>query len=34
MKLHYDNQLAIEISENLIQHEKTKHLDVDINFIK
>ncbi|KAM1487145.1 hypothetical protein ACFX2I_001252 [Malus domestica] len=34
MKLYCDNKSAREIAENLIQHDRTKHVEVDRHFIK
>ena len=34
IKLYYDNKAAISISHNLVQHNKTKHIEVDRHFIK
>jgi hypothetical protein len=34
MRLYYDNKFAIGIAHNLVQHDRTKHTEVDINFIK
>ena len=33
-ELYCDNQAAINISENLVQHDRTKHVEVDRHFIK
>ena len=33
-KLFCDNKAAIDISENPIQHDRTKHVEVDRHFIK
>jgi len=33
MKLYCDNQSSIKIVENLIQHDHTKHKEIDCNFI-
>ncbi|CAL2259327.1 unnamed protein product [Prunus armeniaca] len=33
-KLHYDNQSAFEIANNPVQHDRTKHVEVDQHFIK
>ena len=32
--LHCDNKAAISISENPVQHDRTKHVEVDMHFIK
>ena len=34
MKLYCGNKLAIEIANNLIQHDRTKHVKIDKHFIK
>ncbi|XP_061348292.1 uncharacterized protein LOC133293706 [Gastrolobium bilobum] len=34
MELHCDNKAAIEIAHNPIQHDRTKHVEVDRHFIK
>ena len=34
MKLFYDNKAAINIVNNSVQHDKTKHVEVDKHFIK
>ena len=34
MKLYYDNKSAINIAHNPIQHDRTKHIEVDRHFIK
>ncbi|KAM1518830.1 hypothetical protein ACFX1Z_021720 [Malus domestica] len=34
MKLHYDNNAAIEIAHNSVQHDRTKHVEIDRHFIK
>ena len=34
MGLHYDNKAAIEIAHNYVQHDRTKHVEVDQHFIK
>ena len=34
MGLHCDNKAAIEIAHNLVQHDRTKHVEVDRHFIK
>ncbi|CAL9020206.1 unnamed protein product, partial [Prunus brigantina] len=33
-KLHCDGQSAFEIANNLVQHDRTKHVEVDRHFIK
>lgn len=34
MNLYSDNKAAIEITHNLVQHDRTKHIEVDRYFIK
>lgn len=34
MKLYCDNNSAINIAYNLVRHDRTKHVKVDIYFIK
>ncbi|KAM1489804.1 hypothetical protein ACFXTO_033012 [Malus domestica] len=34
MRLHCDNKAAIDIAHNPVQHDQTKHVEVDRNFIK
>ena len=34
IKLYCDNKAAISISHNPVQHDKTKHIEVDRHFIK
>ncbi|WMV33004.1 hypothetical protein MTR67_026389 [Solanum verrucosum] len=34
MKLYYDNKAAISIAHNPVQHDRTKHVEVDRHFIK
>ena len=34
MKLYCDNKLTINIAHNPIQHDRTKHFEVDRHFIK
>jgi hypothetical protein len=34
MKLYCDNKVAIDISHNPVQHDRTKHIEVDNHFIK
>ena len=33
-RLFYENKVAISISENPVQHDQTKHVEVDQHFIK
>lgn len=33
-KLYCDNTAAISISENLVQHDRNKHVEIDKHFIK
>jgi len=33
-QLKYDNKVAISIFENLVQHDRTKYVEVDKHFIK
>ena len=33
MKLFCDNQSAIKIAENPVQHDRTKHVEINMNFI-
>lgn len=33
MKLYYDNKSAINIANNPVQHDKTKHIEIDRHFI-
>ena len=34
MNLLYDNKAAIDIAHNLVQHDCTKHIELDWHFIK
>ncbi|KAI5340362.1 hypothetical protein L3X38_019636 [Prunus dulcis] len=34
MELHCDNKSAIDIAHNPVQHDRTKHVEVDKYFIK
>ncbi|KAM2000679.1 hypothetical protein ACFX16_007955 [Malus domestica] len=34
MRLHCDNKAAIDIAHNPVQHDRTKHVEVDRHFIK
>ena len=34
VKLYCDNKVAINIAHNLVQHDKTKYVEVDRHFIK
>ena len=34
IKLYYDNKSAINIAHNPMQHDRTKHIEVDRHFIK
>ena len=34
MKLYCDNKATINIAHNLVQHDRTKHVEVDRHFIK
>jgi hypothetical protein len=34
MNLYCDNKATIEIAQNPIQHDRTKHVEVDRHFIK
>ena len=34
MRLYYDNKSAINIAHNPVQHDRTKHIEIDIHFIK
>ena len=34
MKLYCDNKAAISISQNPVQHDRTKHVETDRHFIK
>ena len=34
MELYYDNKSAIAITHNPVQHDRTKHVEVDRHFVK
>ena len=34
MNLYCDNKVAIQIAQNPVQHDRTKHVEVDRHFIK
>ena len=34
MTIYCDNEAAIAISHNLVHHNRTKHVEVDLHFIK
>ena len=34
MVIYYDNSSAIDISKNLVQHSKTKHIEIRYHFIR
>ena len=34
MKLYCDNKAAISMAHNIVQHDKTKHVEIDRHFIK
>ena len=34
MKLYCDNKVAINIAHNHVQHDRTKHVEIDKHFIK
>jgi hypothetical protein len=34
MRLYCDNKVAINIAHNLVQHDRTKHVEIDRHFIK
>ena len=34
MVVYYDNSSAIDISKNLVQHSKTKHIEIRYHFIR
>ena len=32
--IYYDNEAAIQIAKNPVQHSKTKHIDIKVHFIR
>ena len=34
MKLYCDNKAAVSSAQNLVQHDRTKHVEIDRHFIK
>ena len=34
VKMYSDNQAAISIAKSLVHHDRTKHIEIDRNFIK
>ena len=34
MRLYYDNKSAIDIAHNFLQHDRTKHVEIDRHFMK
>lgn len=34
MNLYFNNKPAIDLSHNLVQHDRTKHVEIDWHFIK
>ena len=34
MKLYYDNKIVYDITYNLVQHDRTKHVEINRHFIK
>lgn len=34
MKVYWDNKAAISIAHNPVQHDRTKHIEVDRHFVK
>ena len=34
MKLYYDNKATISIAQNPVQHDRTKHVEIDRHFIE
>jgi len=34
MRLYCDNKFAISLAHNLVQHDRTKHIEIDLHSIK
>ncbi|GMI92938.1 hypothetical protein HRI_002963100 [Hibiscus trionum] len=34
MKMYCDNQATVSIAQNLVHHDRTKHVEIDRHFIK
>ena len=32
--VHYDSQSAIDLSKNFVHHERTKHIDIKLHFVR